>query len=33
MTLQDPADGEAVLVEKYTALNKEIEARFRDMEL
>lgn len=33
MKFEDPADGEAVLVEKYTALNKEIEARFRDMEL
>ncbi|CDH53273.1 v-type atpase [Lichtheimia corymbifera JMRC:FSU:9682] len=33
MKFEDPADGEAALVEKYTALNKEIEARFRDMEL
>ncbi|KAI8069984.1 V-type proton ATPase catalytic subunit A [Gongronella butleri] len=33
MKFEDPADGEAVLVEKYTALQKEIEAKFRDLEV
>ncbi|KAI9493205.1 V-type proton ATPase catalytic subunit A [Zychaea mexicana] len=33
MKFEDPADGEAVLVEKYAAIQKEMEARFRDLEL
>ncbi|CAO3597579.1 unnamed protein product [Absidia cylindrospora] len=33
MKFEDPADGEAVLSEKYAALHKEIEAKFRDMEV
>ncbi|ORX61445.1 V-type proton ATPase catalytic subunit A [Hesseltinella vesiculosa] len=33
MKFEDPADGEAVLVERYTALQKEIEAKFRDLEV
>ncbi|KAG0747401.1 hypothetical protein G6F57_007765 [Rhizopus arrhizus] len=32
MKFEDPADGEDVLVEKYTALYKEIEAKFSDLE-
>ena len=31
MKFEDPADGEAVLRERYTKLNKEIEDRFRSM--
>ncbi|KAG2226142.1 hypothetical protein INT45_011759 [Circinella minor] len=33
MKFEDPADGEAVLTEKYAAIQKEMEARFRDLEL
>ncbi|CAO3638147.1 unnamed protein product [Cunninghamella blakesleeana] len=33
MKFEDPADGEAALVEKYTALYKEIETKFRDFEV
>ncbi|SAL97009.1 hypothetical protein [Absidia glauca] len=33
MKFEDPADGEAVLCEKYAALHKEIEAKFRDLEV
>ncbi|KAI9318172.1 V-type proton ATPase catalytic subunit A [Dichotomocladium elegans] len=33
MKFEDPADGEAALCERYSALHKEIEARFRDMEI
>ncbi|KAI8096417.1 V-type proton ATPase catalytic subunit A [Halteromyces radiatus] len=33
MKFEDPADGESVLVEKYAALHKEIEAKFRDIEV
>lgn len=32
MKFEDPADGEDVLVEKYAALLKEIEAKFSDLE-
>lgn len=32
MKFEDPADGEDVLVEKYSALYKEIEAKFNDLE-
>ncbi|KAG1047875.1 hypothetical protein G6F43_009700 [Rhizopus delemar] len=32
MKFEDPAEGEDVLVEKYTALYKEIEAKFSDLE-
>lgn len=32
MKFEDPADGEDVLVEKYSALFKEIEAKFNDLE-
>ncbi|KAI8971481.1 V-type proton ATPase catalytic subunit A [Mycotypha africana] len=32
MKFEDPAEGEAALVEKYTALQKEIEAKFNDIE-
>ncbi|KAI9274620.1 V-type proton ATPase catalytic subunit A [Phascolomyces articulosus] len=33
MKFEDPADGEAALTEKYAAIQKELEARFRDLEL
>ncbi|KAL0095468.1 V-type proton ATPase catalytic subunit A [Phycomyces blakesleeanus] len=33
MKFEDPADGEEVLVQKYSALYKEIEAKFRDFEV
>ncbi|KAG0166736.1 H(+)-transporting V1 sector ATPase subunit A [Apophysomyces sp. BC1034] len=33
MKFEDPADGEEHLVERYTALQKEIEAKFRDMDV
>ncbi|KAF7732753.1 H(+)-transporting V1 sector ATPase subunit A [Apophysomyces ossiformis] len=33
MKFEDPADGQERLVEKYAALQKEIEAKFRDMEV
>lgn len=32
MKFEDPADGEDVLCEKYSALHKEIEAKFNDLE-
>ncbi|KAG1171573.1 hypothetical protein G6F70_006221 [Rhizopus microsporus] len=32
MKFEDPAEGESVLVEKYTALYKEIETKFSDLE-
>ncbi|KAI8341651.1 V-type proton ATPase catalytic subunit A [Chlamydoabsidia padenii] len=33
MKFEDPADGESVLTEKYAALHKEIETKFRDLEV
>ncbi|ORZ15905.1 V-type proton ATPase catalytic subunit A [Absidia repens] len=33
MKFEDPADGESVLCEKYAALYREIEAKFRDFEV
>ncbi|KAM3579499.1 H(+)-transporting V1 sector ATPase subunit A [Umbelopsis sp. WA50703] len=33
MKFEDPAEGEQVLAAKYAELNKEIESRFRDLEL
>lgn len=31
MKFEDPADGEAVLKERYTKLNKDIDERFRSL--